>query len=63
MSPRDFADDIRLDRAGRLLRTIGLTVEAVAREVGYVNASALRALARRRRGLSLAEIRAHRIPW
>jgi transcriptional regulator GlxA family with amidase domain len=63
MSPKDFADDIRLDRAGRLLRTTGLTVEAVAREVGYVNASALRALARRRRGLSLAEIRAHRIPW
>ncbi|GGK98451.1 GlxA family transcriptional regulator [Nocardia jinanensis] len=63
MSPKDFADDIRLDRAGRLLRTAGLTVEAVAREVGYVNASALRALARRRRGLSLAEIRAHRLPW
>ncbi|MGI5218612.1 GlxA family transcriptional regulator [Nocardia sp. CA-290969] len=62
MSPKDFADDIRLDRATRLLRTTGLTVEAVAREVGYVNASALRALARRRRGMSLAEIRAQRIP-
>lgn len=62
MSPKDFADDIRLDRATRLLRTTGLTVEAVAREVGYVNASALRSLARRRRGMSLAEIRAHRIP-
>jgi transcriptional regulator GlxA family with amidase domain len=63
MSPKDFADDIRLDRATGLLRTTGLTVEAVAREVGYVNASALRALARRRRGMSLAEIRATRAPW
>ncbi|MFD4404751.1 GlxA family transcriptional regulator [Nocardia sp. NPDC058499] len=59
MSPKDFADDIRLDRATRLLRTTGLTVEGVAREVGYVNASALRALIRRRRGLSPAQIRAH----
>ncbi|MEU1981310.1 helix-turn-helix domain-containing protein [Nocardia sp. NPDC019395] len=63
MSPKDFADDIRLDKATRLLRTTGLTVESVAREVGYVNASALRALARRRRGVSLAEIRATRAPW
>lgn len=60
MSPKDFADDIRLDRATRLLRTTGLTVEAVAREVGYLNASALRALARRRLGVSLAELRNHR---
>ncbi|WP_040789110.1 GlxA family transcriptional regulator [Nocardia paucivorans] len=60
MSPKDFADDIRLDRAGRLLRTTDLTVEAIAREVGYANASSLRALARRRRGLSLTEIRARR---
>ncbi|WP_459546201.1 GlxA family transcriptional regulator [Nocardia sp. X0981] len=60
MSPKDFADEIRLDRATQLLRTTGLTVGAVAREVGYVNASALRALARRRRGISLAEIRANR---
>ncbi|MGA6205409.1 GlxA family transcriptional regulator [Nocardia testacea] len=59
MSPKDFADDIRLDRATRLLRTTALTVEAVAREVGYVNASALRALARRRRGVSPGQIRAH----
>lgn len=62
MSPKDFADDIRLDRATQLLRAGELTVGAVAREVGYVNASALRALARRRRGLSLGEIRAHRLP-
>ncbi len=59
MSPKDFADDIRLDRATRLLRTTGLTVEGVAREVGYVNAGALRALIRRRRGLSPAQLRAH----
>ncbi|NUP29849.1 MAG: helix-turn-helix domain-containing protein [Nocardia sp.] len=63
MSPKDFADDIRLDRAVQLLRSGDRTVDAVARDVGYVNASALRALARRRRGLSLAEIRAHRLPW
>ncbi|MEV0107743.1 AraC family transcriptional regulator [Nocardia sp. NPDC050799] len=63
MSPKDFADDIRLDRATRLLRSGGLTVGSVAREVGCLNASALRTLARRRRGLSLAEIRTHRLPW
>ncbi|MEU4311621.1 helix-turn-helix domain-containing protein [Nocardia sp. NPDC024068] len=60
MSPKDFADDIRLDRATRLLRTTDLTVGAVAGAVGYVNAGALRALARRRRGVSPAEIRAGR---
>lgn len=59
MSPKDFADDIRLDRATRLLRTTELTVEGVAREVGYVNASALRALVRRRRGVSPVHIRTH----
>ncbi|MET8794948.1 helix-turn-helix domain-containing protein [Nocardia sp. NPDC004568] len=63
MSPKDFADDIRLDRATRLLRATGLTVEAIAREVGYINAGALRALARRRRGVSPAQIRAHGGPW
>jgi transcriptional regulator GlxA family with amidase domain len=57
MSPKDFADDIRLERAVYLLRTTTLTVDAIASEVGYLSGGALRALIRRRRGLSVAEIR------
>ncbi|WP_280373834.1 GlxA family transcriptional regulator [Nocardia wallacei] len=62
-SPKDFVDDIRLERATRLLWTTELTVDAVATKVGYLNAGTLRNLVRRRRGMSLAELRAARRPW
>lgn len=63
MSPRDFITDIRLDRATSLLRTTTLTVDAVAARVGYLNASTLRVLFRRRRGRALAEVRAVSPSW
>ena len=63
MSPKDFADDIRLERAAELLRTTALTVDAIATRVGYLNAGTLRSLARRRRDMSLAELRSARLTW
>ncbi|WP_331722891.1 helix-turn-helix domain-containing protein [Nocardia sp. NBC_00511] len=63
MSPRDFVDEIRLDRATRLLRTTTLTVDAIAMKVGYLNAGTLRALFKRRRGRSIAQVRASRASW
>ncbi|MFJ1456554.1 GlxA family transcriptional regulator [Nocardia sp. N2S4-5] len=63
MSPKDFVDDIRLERATRLLWTTELTVDAVATKVGYLHAGTLRSLVRRRRGMSMAELRAARRPW
>lgn len=60
LSPKDFADDIRLERAVFLLRTTTKTVDAIAAEVGYLSGGALRALIRRRRDLTVAEIRGAR---
>ncbi|WP_067683654.1 GlxA family transcriptional regulator [Nocardia miyunensis] len=60
MSPKDFIDDIRLERATELLRTTTLTVDTIATRVGYLNAGTLRSLARRRRNMSLAELRSAR---
>ncbi|WP_068019080.1 GlxA family transcriptional regulator [Nocardia mexicana] len=57
MSPMDFVDEIRLERATHLLGTTSLTVDAVATQVGYLSAAALRGLIRRRRGMSIAQIR------
>ena len=63
MSPKDFVDEIRLQLATELFRTTTLTVDAVATKVGYLNAGTLRSLARRRRDLSLAELRSSRLLW
>lgn len=63
ISPKDFADDIRLERAVYLLRTSTKTVESIAADVGYLSGGALRALVRRRRGTTVAEIRASRPVW
>lgn len=63
MSPKDFVDEIRLQLATELFRTTTLTVDAVATRVGYLNAGTLRSLARRRRDLSLAELRSSRLLW
>lgn len=62
-SPKDFADDIRLERAVHLLRTTTMTVDSIASEVGYLSGGALRALVRRRRGTTVAEIRGNRPVW
>lgn len=63
MSPRDFVNEIRLERATHLLRTTALTVEAVAVRVGYLNASTLRGLIRRRRDMSIRELKTSRPLW
>ncbi|NUS43066.1 MAG: helix-turn-helix domain-containing protein [Mycobacteriaceae bacterium] len=63
MSPRDFANDIRLERAAQLLRSTSLTVAAVASRVGYADVAGLRGLVRRRRGMTIAELRASRLTW
>jgi transcriptional regulator GlxA family with amidase domain len=57
MRPLDFVHEIRLDHATHLLRTTALSADAVATAVGYLNASTLRDLVRRRRGMTLRELR------
>ncbi|MFE7796265.1 GlxA family transcriptional regulator [Nocardia sp. NPDC057440] len=63
MSPRDFVNEIRLERATHLLRNTQLTIDSVAAKVGYLNAGTLRGLFRRRRGRSIADIRASWLSW
>lgn len=57
MSPMDFVNEVRLDHATHLLRTTSMSADAVAAAVGYLNAGTLRDLARRRRGMTLRELR------
>ncbi|MGH3621125.1 MAG: GlxA family transcriptional regulator [Sciscionella sp.] len=57
MSPIDFVNEVRIDHATFLLRTTNLTVDAVATKVGYQNASTLRSLVRRRRSMTIGQIR------
>ncbi|WP_280396681.1 GlxA family transcriptional regulator [Nocardia carnea] len=63
MSPRDFVHDIRIEHAAQLLRTTSLPLEAVATRVGYLNAGTLRNLVRRRRSMSITELRAISSAW
>ncbi|WP_330252289.1 helix-turn-helix domain-containing protein [Nocardia sp. NBC_00565] len=63
MSPMDFVHEVRLERATQLLRTTALTIDAISVKVGYLNAGTLRGLFRRRRGRSIAEVRASRLSW
>lgn len=63
ISPRDFVNNIRLEHATHLLRTTPLTLEAIAAKVGYLNAGTLRGLVRKRRGMSIAELRTSSLTW
>ncbi|MGV9411224.1 GlxA family transcriptional regulator [Nocardia sp. NPDC003693] len=63
MSPRDFVDEIRLEEATHLLHSTTLTVDAIAGRVGYLNAGTLRTLFRRKRGQTIAEVRASSLYW
>ncbi|NMI01984.1 GlxA family transcriptional regulator [Pseudonocardia acidicola] len=57
MSPVEFVNEVRLDEAAFLLRSSTLTADAVAARVGFQNAGTLRALVRRRRGMTIRELR------
>lgn len=58
MSPREVVNELRIERASHLLRTTSLPVATIAHRVGYLNAGTLRNLIRRRRGMSIADVRA-----
>jgi transcriptional regulator GlxA family with amidase domain len=57
LSPIEFVNDVRLDHATFLLRTTKLSVDTIAGQVGFRNASTLRGLVRRRRSATIAELR------
>ncbi|POX45898.1 GlxA family transcriptional regulator [Streptomyces sp. Ru72] len=57
VSPLRFAQQIRLEQAVHLLRTTDLPTTAVARKVGYENATTLTSLLRKRLGTTPGQVR------
>ena len=56
-SPIRFVQDLRIERARHLLRTTGLSMEAISRKVGYEHAHTLRVLLRQRTGKTTSALR------
>ena len=58
VSPLDYFQDLRVERARSLVQGSGLDLEPIAAEVGYADGATLRTLLRQRLGRGVRELRA-----